>query len=55
MRCSGLGVEERRAARLAGRAFAEYRHKLAELLRGLDADGHADADVAMLQYEGWLR
>ena len=40
----------------AGNVFAEYRHKLRELARGIDSErGGADASVADLAYEGWMR
>ena len=38
-----------------GRIYAEYRHKLVELARGIDQGGAASSSSAMLSYEGWLR
>lgn len=39
----------------SGEVFPEYKYKLRELARAIDGGGRADAAIAELSYEGWLR
>jgi hypothetical protein len=39
---------------VGGRIFPEYGWKMAEMMRGLDTVGVADAEVANMAYEVWM-
>lgn len=39
---------------IKGNVFSEYRYKMFEMMRGLDANDEADARISNLGYETWI-